>query len=89
MIITVITGGTALRQLRRWRPMLLSISSRLSAEELQSLDEKARKAGLRPGVERLWLSGLGNGLVMVEQMDSVKKHGELVLVWQNIWQMSC
>lgn len=69
--------------------MLLSISSRLSAEELQSLDEKARKAGLRPGVERLWLSGLGNGLVMVEQMDSVKKHGELVLVWQNIWQMSC
>lgn len=39
-------GVEPLRYTLRWRPMLLSISSRLSAEELQSLDEKARKAGL-------------------------------------------
>lgn len=39
-------GVEPLRYTLRWRPMLLSISSRFSAEELQSLDEKARKAGL-------------------------------------------
>ena len=65
----IISGGTPWRQLRRWRPMLLSISSRLSAEELQSLDEKARKAGLWPGKVAESRSGCGcqicQDLVMV------------------------